>query len=59
MNLYRITLRRLRHEHAIPNVLVVLPVRMPECSTAYEVIQDVERRWPAWSVSGIEKVGAA
>jgi hypothetical protein len=37
MNLYRVTLRRLRHEHAIPNVMVVLPVRAPYSSTAYEV----------------------
>lgn len=55
MNLYHVTLRRVRNSHAIPHLLVELSARAPQHVTAAEVLKSVEQRWLGWQVAGIEK----
>lgn len=55
MNLYHLTLRRVRNSHAIPHLLVELSARAPQHVTAAEVLKSVEQRWLGWQVAGIEK----
>lgn len=55
MNTYDVTLHRFRPSHAIKNVFTTIPAKAAPHVAATEIMEIAKRKWPAWSVIGIEK----
>lgn len=55
MTVFHVTMKRLEYSHAIPILLVVVPVHASYPVRATDVIANVERRWSGWTAVGIER----
>jgi hypothetical protein len=56
VNIFRITLRRIRPGDAVSPMFVDLSAKAVASVSAAEVVQSVQRNWAEWAIVGVERV---